>query len=219
MGSMQVRGILVALISLLFFPSLASACDWVFKPITELHENADAVFVGKVTESPWKRLPDGTTSSRPSESVRFTIERPIRGIQDKEVTFQALVSCGYPFLEGETYLVHASRNNGRLVTGYPMRPLHIAYATEALKYIDSVLSNRPSGMLLLYWSPGSNMVLRLDGSGRRLQVRLTPTQSEIAVPPGEYTVWLEHEGKVLSETKKVTITAKKTVSESLTVRF
>jgi hypothetical protein len=37
--------------------------------------------------------------------------------------------------------------------------------------------------------------------------------NEIAVPLGDYTVWLEREGKIVSETKKVTVIAKKTVSE------
>jgi len=59
----------------------------------------------------------------------------------------------------------------------------------------------------------SNLIVRLEGSGTRLEARVTPGNNEIAVPLGDYTVWLEREGKIVSETKKVTVSAKKTVSE------
>jgi len=180
-------------------------------PISELYEKADAVFVAKVIESSWTRLPDGTISSRYVSGVRVAIERSFRGVQDKEIQFPSVGDCTYVLLEGERYLIHAYRNNGKLETGQAWRPLLIAEATEALKYIDSVLNNRPMGMLLI--PTASNLIVRLEGSGTRLEARVTPGNNEIAVPLGDYTVWLEREGKIVSETKKVTVSAKKTVSE------
>jgi hypothetical protein len=220
---MSTRRAFVALLTLLLFRSLASACDFGFRPISELYEMADAVFVGKVTESPWKQLPGGVASSGSVRVVRFTIERPIKGIQGKEISFPLGGGCQYPFLEGEIYLVHAYRSNGRLETGQQMRPLLIADATKELKYIDSVLSNRAEGILyvsIFQPPPNSKLMLRLEGGGRRLQTTVTPTPggTEISTPPGEYTVWLERDGKAVSETKKVKITAKKAVLENLTVR-
>src|SRR5262245_31531007 len=105
---MRNRQMFAALILLLLVPSVALACFFDFLPTSELYEKADAVFVGKVIESPWKQLPDRVVSTgRTTYVVRFAIERPLRGIQAKELTFRALVPCAYVFLEGETYLVHA----------------------------------------------------------------------------------------------------------------
>ena len=211
MGSMQARRLFVALMLLLFSGLPAYACDPMFMPISELYEKADAVFVAKVIESSWKRLPDGTISSRYVSGVRVAIERSFRGVQDKEIQFPSAGDCTYVFLEGERYLIHAYRNNGKLETGQAWRPLPIAEATEALKYIDSLLNNRPAGMLRI--PTASNLIVRLEGSGTRLEARVTPANNEIAVPPGDYTIWLERDGKIVSETKRVTVTAKKTVSE------
>jgi len=209
--SMQACRVFLALMLLLFFGLPSYACDPVFMPISELYEKADAVFVAKVIESSWTRLPDGTISSRYVSGVRVAIERSFRGVQDKEIQFPSVGDCTYVLLEGERYLIHAYRNNGKLETGQAWRPLLIAEATEALKYIDSVLNNRPMGMLLI--PTASNLIVRLEGSGTRLEARVTPGNNEIAVPLGDYTVWLEREGKIVSETKKVTVSAKKTVSE------
>jgi hypothetical protein len=141
------RRVFAAQMLILLVPTFALACDFPFRPLSELYEKADAVFVGKVIESPW-RQPSGSVVSTRSNVVRFAIERPIKGIQDKEITFLAAAnSCSYAFLQGETYLVHSYRSNGRLETGQQNRPLLLANATEPLKYIDALLGGRPQGLL------------------------------------------------------------------------
>ena len=40
---------------LLMIPTLGLACDYPYMASPELFELADAVFIGKVVESPWRR--------------------------------------------------------------------------------------------------------------------------------------------------------------------
>src|SRR5262245_10188497 len=105
---------LVSLI--LLFPSLCWACDFSYMPSSELYEKASAIFVGKVVESPWKRTVDGTISITGRQSVRFAVQRMFRGVVGAEVTISEFSDCTYPFLDGETYLVHAFQRNGKLDT-------------------------------------------------------------------------------------------------------
>jgi hypothetical protein len=97
---MQACRVFLALMLLLFFGLPSYACDPVFMPISELYEKADAVFVAKVIESSWTRLPDGTISSRYVSGVRVAIERSFRGVQDKEIQFPSVGDCTYVLLEG-----------------------------------------------------------------------------------------------------------------------
>jgi hypothetical protein len=218
---------LVSLI--LLFPSLCLACDFSYMPSSELYEKASAIFVGKVVESPWKRTVDGTISITGRQSVRFSVQRMFRGVVGAEVTISEFSDCTYPFLDGETYLVHAFQRNGKLDTGSPWRPLLLSDAIEALKYIEGALANRTPGLLygilLLRGSDGEavaiasteNSVVHLQGSsGGRFQARINPTQYyEVVAPPGEYSVWLELNGRVVSDRKSVRLTHGKAMYQRL----
>ncbi len=51
--------------------------------------------------------------------VHFTVEQPYKGIFSQKVTVYTAsteASCGYPFQEGERYLVRAKEENRQLVT-------------------------------------------------------------------------------------------------------
>jgi hypothetical protein len=121
------------------------------------------------------------------------------------------------------------KRNGKLDTGSPWRPLLLSDAIEALKYIEGALANRTPGLLygilLLRGRDGEavaiaateNSVVHLQGSsGGRFQARINPTQYyEVVAPPGEYSVWLELNGRVVSDRKSVRLTQGKAMYQRL----
>jgi hypothetical protein len=230
MSLQKKHAALPTLVSLiLLFPSLSLACDYPYMPSSELYEKASAIFVGKVVESPWKRTVDGTISTTGLRSVRFLVQRMFRGVVDAEVTISGFGDCTYPFLDGETYLVHAVQRNGKLDTGYPYRPLLLSDAVEALKYIEEAVANRTPGLLIVIpflrgrggeavaIAATENLVVHLQGSsGGQFQERINPTrQYEVVAPPGEYSVWLELNGQVVSDRKSVRLTQGKAMYQTL----
>lgn len=203
-----------------FFPIEASACDFSLPSSSSLYKDASAIFVGTVVESPWMRGADGktvVTPGRPAPVVRFSVKRRFRGADAAEITMPSIRSdCSYPFLQGETYLIHAFLYEGALEAGSPSRPLLLADAVEALKYIEGETNKRPQALLraqvTLLKRDGTiaaipstgNPSIHLNGASGRFQAKITSVQPcEIVVPPGEYRVWVEIGGKVVSERKTV----------------
>lgn len=201
-------------------PIKASACDFPIPSSSSLYKGASDIFVGKVVESPWMRGPDGktvVTPGRPPSIVRFSVQRRFRGGAAAEITLPSMVSdCSYPFLQGESYLIHAFLHGGALDAGYPSRPLLLADATEALKYIEGETGRRPQALLraqvTLFKKDGTiaaipstgNPSIHLDGAAGHFQAKITPVQPcEIVVPPGEYRAWLEIDGKPINERKTI----------------
>jgi hypothetical protein len=224
----SIRLLIVAAV-MLFVPSLCLACDYGFMPVSELYRQADAVFVGKVIESPWKVGTNGAVTTTGRTSVRLSVQSSFKGAAGTEVKLAlGMGMCQYLFLEGETYLVHAFQKNGTLDTGAPWRPLLLSGATEALKYIDAVRNNRPIGVvhgsILLRGRNGelasipstSSFSVRLQGGGNNLQIKTRPNQYlEFVAPPGEYQVWLELDGRIVSEKRPVRVTQGQAAPASL----
>lgn len=216
---MRFRFLIPTLLALmLLLPTPVSACDFGYISFPQLYENATAIFIGKVVESPWKRDRDGKVVVTGRNSIRLRIERVLRGTEKGEVTVAWGSDCTFTFLEGETYLVHASRRgDGRLTADQPSRPLLLAEAGEALKYVEAAVANRP---LAVVWG-GINVTSRvvLQGAdGVRVQRDVNPGFYEMVVAPGEYTVWIERDGKVISTRKAVRLTPGSSVSPLLEVQ-
>jgi hypothetical protein len=229
-----MRATLMGPAFILIFAAASSACDFVYSPSPELYRQADTIFVGKVVESPWKRGSNGDTvlTGRSNLLVRFSVERTFRGTPGTEVRLSSRLSdCSYPFLEGETYLVHAHRRDGEWNTGSPQRPLLLSDAGEALKYIEGAVRNRPPGLLYgharLRGRGGETSIpsaailsVHLDGRGGHFQIRIDPLRYfEIVAPPGEYNTWLDLNGKPVSERKNVRLVEGKAVLQSLEGRL
>jgi hypothetical protein len=181
-------------------PSIGTACDFSYPPSTTLFERASDIFVGKVIESPWRTV-NGTIAVTGKSLVRFSIVRNLRGTTTSEATFNFRSDCDFPFLEGETYLVHASRRDGKLETGQHWRPLLLRDAAEPLKYIEGALAKRALGILYGIAvvanlpSTSSSVSVHLQRNNDSFQATINPSQYyEVAAPPGEYSVWLEVDG-------------------------
>ena len=85
-------------------------------PPCQEYWRADAVFVGYVTEAVGVPWPSGLAawSQWSKLTARLTVEESFRGDLGAQVTFE-MGSCGYPFKEGERYLVYAHRGrDGKL---------------------------------------------------------------------------------------------------------
>ena len=199
------------------FPPTASACDPVFMSFPQLYENATAIFIAKVVESPWKEDRDGKVVVTGRLSIRLRIQTVLRGTEKGEVPIAYGSDCTFTFLEGETYLVHAFRGKDGLTADQPSRPLPLADAEEALKYVEAAVANRTPGVV---WG-GINVTGRValqDSNGRRVQRDVKPGTYEIVVAPGEYTVWIERDSKVISSRRAVHVTAGKSVTPLLEVQ-
>jgi hypothetical protein len=210
----HIARLIIAAIALTF-PVAATACDWLFIPISGLYADASDVFVGKVVESPWKKGPDGEVVVTGNRSLRFSVERRFRGAETSEIALDVSLSCGYPFLQDERYLVHATRVNGILEANYASRPMLLADAAEALKYLEAKAARRPIALLQGHinlkdrdgkhaWiTSGTTLTVRLENSSGRFEIKTAYNPFEIVAPPGEYALWLEIGGKPVSERKTV----------------
>jgi hypothetical protein len=224
----RLHGIPIALVLALLalvFPDSGLACDYGYNSIPMLFDTADAVFIGKVIESPWKQGADGTIAVTGRAAVRVSVVKKLKGAGADSLSEGAearlaggLGDCRFIFLEGETYLVHAFRTNGELDSGASSRPLRLSEASEALKYIEGI--PKQLGMVYGRWTylidrdgktiaipENRKLILHLEAKGEHLQSAIPPGPwPEVAAPAGEYQAWLELDGKVISERKSVRIT-------------
>ena len=234
LGMRMLRNSFVACIGLLLIVTFAPeslSCDFPYSPSSELYSRASAIFVGKVVESPWVRSANGTSAlaNRGSSKVRFSVKGRLRGNVGDEVQLASQLSdCSYPFIEGETYLIHAVFKDGGWETGSPQRPILLADAGETLKYIEGMLLDHPQGLLyghslvrdregkVAKISGLAILSVHLEGRNGHFQTRIHPTDYfEIVAPPGEYSAWLELNGKPVGERKTVQLTAGKATLQSL----
>jgi hypothetical protein len=203
-------------VALLVYPLTSSACDFGFESLASLNARTSDIFVGRVVESPSMRKADGSFATTRTTTIRFAVERRFRGASAVEIRLDALGpgGCLFPFLQGERYLVHARRVNGVLESGQTDRPMLIADAREALKYLEAKAANRPvvsfSGGLVLRGESVSTkaFTLKLEGKGGNYSFKLD-RQLEMTIAPGEYKLWLEVSGKPVSERITVPLQSKR----------
>jgi hypothetical protein len=101
-----LMGIALALVaSVLSVPNRALACDPAepLPPPEKARDDATAVFSGEVIDI-------GVLGETEEYAVRFAVERVWKGVSESEVTVRTFIDqgiCGFPFEEGESYLVYA----------------------------------------------------------------------------------------------------------------
>ncbi|XID94864.1 hypothetical protein ACF3MZ_10245 [Paenibacillaceae bacterium WGS1546] len=95
----------------------ASACSCASRDAAAKLDISAAVFVGKVV-GVGKAVQGKFGPLRP---YTFEVDQAWKGVEEKRVTVYsndgASASCGYSFVQGETYLVYAHQENDRLQTG------------------------------------------------------------------------------------------------------
>lgn len=127
-------------------PSVTYACSCVVpaEPLEALKSNS-AVFTGKVVD---KKEPKGTIiSSADSVKVTFEVDSSWKGVKGNKVTLSTALSsasCGFEFVEGESYIVYAYANDeddsGKLEASLCSRTKLLASASEDLKELGPSIS-------------------------------------------------------------------------------
>ncbi|CAH1054551.1 hypothetical protein [Paenibacillus pseudetheri] len=127
-------------------PSVTYACSCVVpaEPL-EAMESSSAVFTGKVVD---KKEPKGTLiSSADPVKVTFEVDSSWKGVEGNQVTLTTALSsasCGFEFVEGESYIVYASANgegeSDKLVASLCSRTKLLASASEDLKELGPSIS-------------------------------------------------------------------------------
>ncbi len=166
---MSLRHIIIAVIILLL-PCVAASvhacqCRERQPPCAQYWE-ADAVFIGSVTEITPELVPYSDDRFLEYEMVKFDVEQSFRGIDGGKAELAVwLSSCAYSFKVGKKYLVYAYRNSitNKLDTSYCSRTRELFNAAEDLRYINS----------LNIKSPGNAITGRLiDGEKKLTGVRV-----------------------------------------------
>lgn len=127
-------------------PSVTYACSCVVpaEPLEAL-ESSSAVFTGKVVD---KKEPKGTIiSSADSVKVTFEVDSSWKGVKGNKVTLSTALSsasCGFEFVEGESYIVYAYANDeddsSKLEASLCSRTKLLASASEDLKELGPSIS-------------------------------------------------------------------------------
>lgn len=142
--------IMIIMMSVLIVrPSVTYACSCAISPDPlKAVENSSAVFTGKVLDM--KKREGQIISSADPVEVTFKVDASWKGEVAKEVTVTTAlssVSCGYEFVEGESYLVYAYSREGdesdQLGVGLCSRTMRLASASADLKKLES---NFPSNV-------------------------------------------------------------------------
>ena len=117
-GRLWLIGMLVVLIVTVNSPTPVEACScadpW---PVEEALEKRDAVFSGTVLKI---ERPRRITSSATLITVTLKVDQVWKGDVEEVVTVKTAVStasCGYPFVENESYLIYASHDGNDFRTG------------------------------------------------------------------------------------------------------
>ena len=170
--------IAVALIMLPLTANSAFACQCLERqPPCADYWQADAVFVGSVTEiSP--SFDDFESSVRTkNRRVRFSLEKSYRGVDGSEVVLDNWInSCEYQFEIGKKYFVYAYRNTEENTLGTQgcSRTTAVSNATEDLAYIQAFSegksNQRISGVIQEgRYTPVKGIKVVASGKGKSLQ--------------------------------------------------
>lgn len=151
-GNLRNPVLIILSITLIFMalltvrPSVTYACACVVpaEPLEAL-ESSSAVFTGKVVGI---KEPKGTIiSSADPVKVTFEVDSSWKGVEGNKVTLTTALSsasCGFEFVEGESYIVYAYANDeddsGKLEASLCSRTKLLASASEDLKVLGSSIS-------------------------------------------------------------------------------
>jgi hypothetical protein len=192
--------------------AFACGCEQPGPPCKAFGE-ATVVFIGTVkgvTEGARKQKPDGEVDFTP-RLFKFSVEESFSGTPTKEAEVATSLggdNCGYPFVNGASYLVYAylDKKDDRLYTSSCTRTKRVANASEDLQYLRGLASASRtvtiSGKVQRHLSyagyeaqayvPMVGMLLSVEGADQTKEVRTDGSGSfEITgLKPGSLTLKL-----------------------------
>jgi hypothetical protein len=169
-------------------PSVTYACSCVVpaEPLEALEKNT-AVFVGRVVDI--KKTKGTIISSADPVKVTFDVDSSWKGVEGNKVTLTTALSsasCGFEFVEGESYIVYANANadgegaSGKLVASLCSRTKLLASASEDLKELGSSISaETPTASPKVTSNPSPKSA---DGNNESTDVAGKPAAGSDSVP-------------------------------------
>lgn len=215
----------------------ASACSCVRPaPPCKAFRVASAVFVGSVTgasvvsvEQEVVAIGKGREKITYQEKVfRFSLEHVYKGVEGLETQVQTGPAlggdCGYPFENGERYLVYADRDSktGMLHTSICSRTAAVSMASDDLDFLrglpESALKSRISGTVSRYTNENDKAGFRtiqllssvrviVSGQGKRYEAVTNNdgVYQLVGLPPGSYKVEADLPGNLSHPTRSVNL--------------
>ena len=137
--------------------------------------------------------------------------------------------CDFRFTPGESYLIYAAPRAGGLGIDRCVRIRLLSEATDEVKHLESLRAGRPPALI------AGTVSLNRDGvpepfvskepvyiivtGGRRSYSARTGSDGQfyLALPPGEYQIWPERQGKPLLPARTVTLADGATVRPKFVV--
>ena len=212
---------------LLAFPTNSEACVGPGGPPTpasKLFRDFPAVFTARVMEIRPTPVITGTVVVNgvsvnvgiPASEVRLSVVEGLKGTVGTEFTVaRAGTDCDPRFIVNDSYLVFAINPQFGSSTSTSARfaSVPLSEASEALKYIDAVRSNRPQAFLYgqvvrhndgnpnsRWWT--EQFIVRAEANGAIFETTSNGDYS-LSLPPGTYTVRLLRKGQPAAEAQTV----------------
>ena len=244
MGIRTVRYFLTIVATALGSPSTAHACGCT-GTLSSLAavKTADVIFVGTVAKvefapSRSHTNADGSVSVSGGLGpigVTFDVSRTYKGRAEQQVVIPNTgTDCDEPFQQNETWLVYARVSNGKVVTNKCTRTRLRANASSDLVYLDGLEQKRPLGIV---YGDVLRRITRAGGQpalqglfellqvvavsdGRRTEITTDPGGAyKLALPPGEYEIWVERNGRPVGEKESARIVEGAERRLALTVQY
>jgi hypothetical protein len=126
-------------------------------------------------------------------------------------------SCDFRFTPGESYLIYAAPRDGGLAIDKCVRIRLLSEAMEEVKHLESLRAGRSPALIAGTVSFGRDGIsgpfmskepvhIIARGEGRSYSARIGPDgEFHLALPPGEYEIWPERQGKPLLPARTVTL--------------
>jgi hypothetical protein len=158
------------------------------EPLEALEKNT-TVFVGRVVDI--KKTKGTIISSADPVKVTFDVDSSWKGVEGNKViltTALSSASCGFEFVEGESYIVYANANanadgegaSGKLVASLCSRTKLLASASEDLKELGSSISaETPTASPKVTSNPSPKSA---DGNNESTDVAGKPAAGSDSVP-------------------------------------
>ena len=209
-------------------PAAACGCGGTAS-LSAAYEAADLVFVGTVVRSQrtksWRQEnADGSISGGiepiPGTAV-FTVDRVFRGQSIDRLTIVGDgAACNVPFEPGQRWLVYAHVAGGRASTSICSRTRLREAAGQDIGYLDGRSRGRAQGVVfgeILRRVPGAgelsagppfqSLTIIAAGHAGRTEVAVSRWGAyDLVLPPGDFDVWVERDGRVVANRTPVSVT-------------
>jgi hypothetical protein len=224
----------------------AQACVCEALGMAQSYSSAATVFIGKVESvtresdgSVKRQAPPpaadgrirsfslGGTSRR---VTTFSVSTVFTGPKMTRLEYKTRVStCDFRFIPGESYLIYAAPRNGGLEIDKCVRIRLLSEALEEVKHLESLRGGRPPALIAGTVSLGRNGVpgpftskepvhITVRGRARSYSARTGPGgEFYLALPPGQYEIWPERQGKPLLPARTVTLADGETVRPTFVI--